>query len=74
MEDEQAVRKVVSDFADAWNGHDAKVMGALHTEDVNFVNIFGQWWKGRKEVEDSLARAHAIPFAKKQDANGHRTG
>ena len=62
--DEQAVRNVVSDFAAAWNRHDAKAMAALHTEDVNFVNIFGQWWKGRKEVEDNLARAHATAFAK----------
>jgi uncharacterized protein (TIGR02246 family) len=66
MQDEQAVRTIVSDFRDAWNRHDAKAMAALHTDDVNFVNIFGQWWKGRQEVEDGLARAHAIPFAKSE--------
>ena len=62
--EEVAVRKVISDFADAWNRHDAKAMAELHTEDVNFVNIFGQWWKGRSEVEENLGRVHATAFAK----------
>jgi uncharacterized protein (TIGR02246 family) len=62
--EEVAVRKVISDFADAWNRHDAKAMAELHTEDVNFVNIFGQWWKGRSEVEQGLRRGHATAFSK----------
>ena len=64
-ENEQiAVRKVISDFAEEWNRHDAKAMAELHTEDVNFVNIFGQWWKGRSEVEQGLRRAHTTAFSK----------
>jgi uncharacterized protein (TIGR02246 family) len=62
--EEVAVRKVISDFADTWNRHDAKAMAELHTEDVNFVNIFGQWWKGRSEVEQGLRRGHATAFSK----------
>jgi uncharacterized protein (TIGR02246 family) len=62
--EEPAVKKVITDFADAWNNHDAKAMADLHTEDVNFINIFGQWWKGRNEVEEGLRRGHSAPFAK----------
>ena len=62
--EEVAVRKVISDFADAWNRHDAKAMADLHTDDVNFVNIFGQWWKGRSEVEERLRRAHTTAFSR----------
>ena len=62
--EEVAVRKVISDFADAWNHHDAKAMAELHTDDVNFVNIFGQWWKGRSEVEEGLRRGHTTAFSK----------
>src|SRR5215469_13244283 len=62
--EEPAVKKVILDFADAWNHHDAKAMADLHTEDVNFINIFGQWWNGRKEVEEALGRGHSAPFAK----------
>jgi uncharacterized protein (TIGR02246 family) len=57
--DETDVRKVVADFADAWDHHDAKAMAALHTEDVNFINIFGEWWKTRSEVERNLTRIHS---------------
>jgi uncharacterized protein (TIGR02246 family) len=49
--DESGVRKVIADFGDAWDRHDAKAMAALHTEDVNFINIFGEWWKSRAEVK-----------------------
>jgi uncharacterized protein (TIGR02246 family) len=57
--DEANVRKVIADFADAWDHHDGKVMAALHTEDVNFINIFGEWWKSRMEVEKNLTRIHS---------------
>jgi uncharacterized protein (TIGR02246 family) len=62
--EESAVKKVILDFADAWNHHDAKAMADLHTEDVNFINIFGQWWNGRNEVEEGLRRGHSAPFAR----------
>ncbi len=57
--DETDVRKVIADFGDAWDHHDAKAMAALHTEDVNFINVFGDWWKTREEVEKNLARIHS---------------
>ena len=62
--EELAVKKVISDFADAWNSHDAKAMADLHTDDVNFIKLFGQWWKGRAEVEERLRSVHATAFAK----------
>jgi len=57
--DETKVRKVITDFADARDRHDAKALAALHTEDVNFINIFGEWWKTSPEVERNLARIHS---------------
>jgi uncharacterized protein (TIGR02246 family) len=62
--EELAVKRVILDFADAWNHHDAKAMADLHTDDVNFINIFGKWWNGRNEVEEGLRRGHSAPFAK----------
>jgi uncharacterized protein (TIGR02246 family) len=62
--DEAAVRKVIEDFAGAWNRHDAKAMAELHTEDVNFINIFGTWPRGgRNGLQMGLARYHAGPFS-----------
>jgi len=61
--DEAAVRKVIEDFAGAWNRHDAKAMAELHTEDVNFINVFGNWGKSRKGLEEYLGYSHRGPFA-----------
>jgi uncharacterized protein (TIGR02246 family) len=62
--EEAAITKAISDFADAWNRHDAKAMAELHMDDVDFVNIFGQWWKGRSVVEQGLRRGHDTAFSR----------
>ena len=58
--EEAAARKVISDFAEAWNRHDAKDMARLHTEDVNFVNIFGQWWRAVSYTHLTLPTIYSV--------------
>jgi uncharacterized protein (TIGR02246 family) len=48
--EEQAVRKVVADFAEAINRGDAKAFAALFAEDADFVVITGKYLKGRNEI------------------------
>jgi uncharacterized protein (TIGR02246 family) len=48
--EEQAVRKVVADFAEAINRGDAKSFAALFAEDADFVVITGKYLKGRNEI------------------------
>jgi hypothetical protein len=43
---EQAVRRVVADFAEAINRGDAKAFAALFAEDADFVVITGKSLKG----------------------------
>lgn len=50
-ETEDAVKKCVNDFTDAWNQHDAKKMAAHWAEDGDVINPFGRVAKGRAEVE-----------------------
>ena len=60
--DEEAARIAVSRFAEAWNRHDMDAFGALFTQDADFVNVTGQLWKGRKEIQRRHAYTHgAIP-------------
>jgi uncharacterized protein (TIGR02246 family) len=60
--DEEAVRKVVSEFAEAWNRHDTNAREALFTPDADFVNIYGSHWKGRESIQLNHAFLHgAIP-------------
>ena len=47
---EQAVGKVLADFAEALNRGDAKAFAVLFTEDADFVVITGKYLKGRNEI------------------------
>jgi len=57
--DEQAVRKVVNDFAETWNRHDMNALGALFAPNADFVNVGGLWWRGRQEIQTRHAFLHA---------------
>ncbi|HET9001598.1 MAG TPA: SgcJ/EcaC family oxidoreductase [bacterium] len=56
---EDAVRRAVNGFAEAWNRHDMDGLGALFTPDADFVNVTGRWWKGRQGIQTSHAFTHA---------------
>jgi hypothetical protein len=58
LSDEQAVRKVVNDFPDAWNHHDMNAFGTLFTSDADFVNVTGTRWHGRAAIQLSHAFTH----------------
>ncbi len=49
--DEAAVHKVPQAFAAAWAKHDGHQLGKIMSEDVDFVNIGGDWLKGRADFE-----------------------
>jgi uncharacterized protein (TIGR02246 family) len=58
--EEDAARVAVNRFAEAWNRHDMEAFGALFTEDAAFVNVTGQLWKGRKEIQRRHAYTHGV--------------
>jgi uncharacterized protein (TIGR02246 family) len=61
--DEVAVRQVVNGFVDAWNHHDMEAFGRLFAPDADFVNVAGDWWKGRQAIQERHAFAHGtIPI------------
>jgi uncharacterized protein (TIGR02246 family) len=66
--DEQAIRKLVTDFIDAWNQHDAHAFAQTFTEDADFTNVRGDSAHGRKAVEDFHAPMFATRFK-----NTHQT-
>jgi uncharacterized protein (TIGR02246 family) len=55
---EEAVGIAVNRFAEAWNRHDLDGFGALFALDADFVNVTGQLWKGRKEIQRRHAYTH----------------
>ena len=49
-------------FVESWNAHDMKAFGNLFTEDADFVNVAGTWWKGRAEIQAKHEAGHAIRY------------
>jgi uncharacterized protein (TIGR02246 family) len=49
--DEAAVRHVPQAFVAAWANHDGHQLGAIMAEDVDFVNVGGDWLHGRADFE-----------------------
>jgi uncharacterized protein (TIGR02246 family) len=63
-DDESAVQTVVSEFANTWNRHDMKMMHELDTEDVEWINITGNYWRGKAAVYKGHDTIHRTIFAK----------
>lgn len=51
--DSTAIEKQVTNLISDWNTHKFENMDNYTTEDVQWVNIVGFWWKGRTEVKES---------------------
>jgi ketosteroid isomerase-like protein len=57
------VQKTVIGLSAAWNQHDMVAFGKLFASDAEFVNVVGQMWKGRDEIQINHAWAHGtIPL------------
>jgi ketosteroid isomerase-like protein len=65
--EEGYVRQVVSSFAETWNHHDMDAFGRLFAPDADFVNVVGDWWKGRQAIQMRHAYSHGTILA---DAQG----
>ena len=60
--DEERIRKVLADFIEAWNKHDAKAFSMVFAEDADFTNVRGMSAHGRAEVEKFHAPLFATRF------------
>jgi uncharacterized protein (TIGR02246 family) len=60
--DEAEIRALLQQLGEAWNKHDVKAFMARMAEDADAVNRFGQWYRGRTQLEKHLRELHAAPF------------
>src|ERR1700730_16780174 len=60
--EEQSVRAVLARFFEGWNTHDADKMVSAYAEDIDHIDVFGEWHKGREALRNELARLHAGPL------------
>jgi uncharacterized protein (TIGR02246 family) len=56
-DEEAALKAIGSQWADAWNAGDMTAVGALYTEDADYVNFFGQSVSGRAQIEATFSEA-----------------
>src|SRR5262245_41782810 len=61
--DEAAIRDNERVWDAGWNKHDPKTMVSVLAEDVDFVNVAGEWFKGREAFQGHMERVHATIFA-----------
>lgn len=61
--DEKLVESQVDRMVADWNSREFKNMDLYTTEDVQWVNIVGMWWKGRTDVKNAH-QLHSINFLK----------
>jgi len=64
--EEQSIRAVLAQFYEGWNTHDANKMVSVYAEDIDHINVFGEWQKGREVLRAELARLHAGPLSTSQ--------
>lgn len=60
--DEQAIKTQIEAFSISWNNHNFDDMKNYTTDDVEWVNVVGMWWKGRKEVQFAHQFYHNTMF------------
>lgn len=57
--DENAIRGIETQWEAAWNRHDVPAMVSLVAPDADFVNLAGEWFKGREAFRKSLEVLHS---------------
>ena len=62
LSDEAKIRALIDQGTETWNAHDMERWSARFTEDADFINIRGAWWKGREEIRDRHASLHKSMF------------
>ncbi|MFL5741490.1 MAG: SgcJ/EcaC family oxidoreductase [Flavisolibacter sp.] len=62
IKDEGLIKKVLTDFTDAWNKHDAEAFSNVFSEDADFTNVRGISAHGRSQVEKFHAPRFTTTF------------
>jgi uncharacterized protein (TIGR02246 family) len=60
--DNAAIRALQQQHGEAFRTHDAHLMATQFTDDADLVNVAGQWWKRRAEIEAKLSDLFATVF------------
>jgi uncharacterized protein (TIGR02246 family) len=60
--DEANIRSTIMTMQSEWNRHDMAAYATHMTDDVEWVNVVGAWWKGKSQLQGTLDRYHKTIF------------
>jgi uncharacterized protein (TIGR02246 family) len=69
IHNEDAIRKWMSDYTDAWNKHDARALALLFREDADLVAGSGGVFRGRSQIEQLLTEEFSTSLKEWKLAN-----
>jgi uncharacterized protein (TIGR02246 family) len=58
-EEEQAIKSMLTRFYDGWNAHDPDAMISIYADDIDHINVWGEWNKGKDAIRKDLASIHS---------------
>ena len=57
-DDERAIKQTLATFYEGWNTHDPAMMVSVYADDVDHINVFGEWHKGKAEIRKDIEFMH----------------
>jgi uncharacterized protein (TIGR02246 family) len=59
--EEQAIKAVLARFYEGWNTHDGDKMVSAYADDIDHINVFGEWHQGKAAIREDIVQLHAGP-------------
>lgn len=56
--EEQAIKAVLARFYEGWNTHDADKMVSAYADDIDHINVFGEWHQGKTAIKEDIVQLH----------------
>jgi len=60
--DEEAIKQLVKNYENAWNRHDSKGLAENYDSNATWVNWFGAYYIGKKDIRDHYEAVHTTYF------------
>ncbi|MEO5684345.1 MAG: SgcJ/EcaC family oxidoreductase [Chitinophagaceae bacterium] len=62
LKEKQAIDALVKNYEDAWNRHDSKALADIYDTNATWVNWFGAYYIGKKDIQNHYDTVHTTYF------------
>ena len=60
--DKEAIKQLITNYESAWNRHDSKGLADNYDTNATWVNWFGAYYIGKKDIQDHYEAVHTTYF------------